>query len=284
MGRDRERPVGVFDSGAGGLTVVRMLLARLPHERVVYFGDTAYVPYGPRPPEEIRRFAADACRFLCHRGAKLIVMGCNMSSAMALAESREAAGCPVLGTVGAGAKAAVRASRGGRIGVAATEGTVNSGAYERAVKALRPEAQVLQQACPLLVPAVEAGVQDGLLREAVAQSLAPLREKRPDTVVLGCTHYPLIREEIGAFLGEQVELVDPAESLAAEAEEELVRRDLVATQGPERPIECYASGPPDSLRLWSARVLGVEIGIVEQVDIHRGQGRRNGERQRRRVW
>lgn len=282
MGTERDRPIGVFDSGAGGLTVVRTLLRRLPRERVVYFGDTAYVPYGPRAPEEIRRFAVDACRFLGAHGAKLIVMGCNMSSAMALEEARAAADCPVLGTIDAGAQAAVAATTTGRIGIAATEGTVKSGAYERAIKALRPDAEVFQQPCPLLVPAVEAGVQDGLLAEAVAQSLEPLRACEPDTVVLGCTHYPLIRDEFRAFLGEEVRLVDPAEVLAEQAAEQLgvtelepgVRGPLTLAGLEARPtggvVRCYASGPADSLRVWARRVLGTELGLVEQIDIHCG--------------
>jgi glutamate racemase len=265
---DCERPIGVFDSGAGGLTVVRTLLQRMPNERVVYFGDTAYVPYGPRPPEEIRRFAIDACRFLCEHGTKLIVMGCNMSSAMALPAARRAADCPVLGTVEAGAQSAVRATRGGRIGVAATEGTVNSGAYERAIRALRPEAEVFQQPCPPLVPAVEAGLQDGLLQEAVELSLTPLRAKQPDTVILGCTHYPLIRETIQVFLGENVRLIDPAETLAEQAADELAARDLLATTPPECSIECHASGPADSLAVWAARLLAIDLGPIEQIDIH----------------
>ncbi len=265
---DREHPIGVFDSGAGGLTVVRTLLCRLPAERIVYFGDTGYVPYGPRPPEEIRRFAVDACRFLCSHGAKLIVMGCNMSSAMALTESRQAATCPVLGTIEAGARAAVEATRGGRIGVAATEGTVRSGAYERAIRALLPEAEVFQQACPLLVPAVEAGVQDGLLRSAVDESVRPLGQHRPDTVILGCTHYPLVRDEIQAALGADVQLVDPAEILADQAAQTLAAEGLLSEACPERSLACYASGSADSLRLWATRVLALDVGPVEQTDIH----------------
>jgi len=265
---EREDPIGVFDSGAGGLTVVRTLLDRLPAERVVYFGDTGYVPYGPRPPGQIRRFAADACRFLCSHGAKLIVMGCNMSSAMALEEAREAAGCPVLGTIEAGALAAVEASPGGRIGVAATEGTVKSGAYERAIRALLPAAEVYEQACPLLVPAVEAGAQDGFLHDAVGESLRPLRDRRPDTVILGCTHYPLVRSEIQLFLGPEVQLVDPAETLAEQAARELAALGLHARTRPERPLTCHASGSADSLRLWAQRVLGLEVGEVERIDIH----------------
>ena len=273
MSIDSQSPIGVFDSGAGGLTVVRTLLRRLPGEQVVYFGDTGYVPYGPRSPEEIRRFAVDACRFLLAHGVKLIVMGCNMSSAMALDEARAASDCPVLGTIDAGARAAVATTTGGRIGVAATEGTVRSGAYERAVKALRPEAEVFQQPCPLLVPAVEAGVRNGLLVDAVAQSLAPLRDHAPDTVILGCTHYPLVRDEIRSFLGEEVRLVDPAEMLAEQAEEELRERGTASglEARPTRDVvECHASGPADSLRAWAQMVLGIDLGYVEEIDIHRG--------------
>ncbi len=268
MSNDRCGPIGVFDSGAGGLTVVRTLRERLPNEQVVYFGDTGYVPYGPRSAEEIQRFAADAARFLCAQGAKIIVMGCNMSSAMALDATRALMPCTVLGTVEAGARMAVATSRLGRIGVAATEGTVRSRAYEQAIRALRPEAQVIQQACPLLVPAVEAGTQDGALQEAVAQSLRPLREARPDTVILGCTHYPLLRPEIAEYLGGDVALVDPAESLAEETEAALAREGLLCDGVPQRAVVCFASGPADSLTNWAAKALGVDLGPIERIDVH----------------
>jgi glutamate racemase len=267
---DSRRPIGVFDSGAGGLTVVRALLEQLPHEQVVYFGDTAYVPYGPRPPDEIRRFALDATRFLCGHNVKLIVMGCNMSSAMALEDARRAAECPVLGTIEAGARMAVEISRTGRIGVAATEGTVGSRAYQRAVTALRPGAEVIQQACPLLVPAIEAGVQDGQLDAVVADSLAPLRDERLDTLILGCTHYPLLRGEIQRFMGPDANLVDPAEALAGEAANTLRAAGLLARSRPDQSIVCYASGPPDSLTSWSSRLLRIDLGHVGTVDIHQG--------------
>ncbi len=272
MTADSRKPIGVFDSGAGGLTVVRTLLEQLPNERVVYFGDTAYVPYGPRPPAEIRRFALDATRFLCGHNVKLIAMGCNMSSAMALEDARRVAPCPVLGTIDAGARMAVEATRTARIGVAATEGTVRSRAYERAVRALRPGAEVIQQACPLLVPAVEAGIQDGHLDAAIADSLAALHSKSPDTLILGCTHYPLLRAEIQRFMGPEVQLVDPAEALATEAADTLRAAGLVAKDRPSRPIVCYASGPPDSLRNWSSRFLNIDLGDVATVDIHQGAG------------
>lgn len=263
-----DHPIGVFDSGAGGLTVVRSILCRMPLERVVYFGDTGYVPYGPRPAEQIRCFAVDACRFLRDHGAKLIVMGCNMSSAMALVQARAAVDCPVLGTIDAGASAAVEATRTGRIGVAATEGTVRSGAYARAIRALLPSAEVYEQPCPLLVPAVEAGVQDGLLDEAVQESVGPLAVHRPDTVILGCTHYPLVRDEIQACLGRDVRLVDPADSLAERAAAELAGRALEATEKPPTRLVCHASGPPDSLQLWARRVLGLDLPEVGRIDIH----------------
>ena len=268
VSENRARPIGVFDSGAGGLTVVGALLDLLALERVVYFGDTAYVPYGPRPPEEIRRFAVDASRFLAAHGAKLIVMGCNMSSAMALDEARGAVDCPVLGTIDAGARSAAEASVTGRIGVAATEGTVASGAYERALAAIRPLATVVQQPCPLLVPAVEDGLQDGVLDDAVARSLGPVRDADTDTLILGCTHYPLLRPQIQRFLGPQVTLIDPALALAAQARELLTEADMLATEAPAQRVHCHASGAEDSLVAWATRSLGLELGPVEQIDIH----------------
>ncbi len=266
----RNRPIGVFDSGAGGLTVVRMLLSQLPNERSVYFGDTAYVPYGPRSRDEIRRFAVDATRFLRHQDAKLIVMGCNMSSAMALDVARESVDCPVLGTIDAGSRSAVEVSATGRIGVAATEGTVNSMAYERAISALRDDAEVFEHPCPLLVPAVESGMSDGALEDAVGQSLTPLREHAPDTVILGCTHYPLVRPQIQAFMGEGVQLVDPADSLAAQAGEVLAAQRMLADEAPDARVQCHASGPAESLIAWSTEFLHIDLGPVGQIDIHEG--------------
>lgn len=263
-------PIGVFDSGVGGLTVVRALARRLPRERVVYFGDTAYVPYGPRPPGEIRRFALDACRFLEDQGVKLVAMGCNMSSALALEHVRQGVGVPVLGTVQAGAQLTVASTRGGPVGVVATEGTVRSRAFSTAIGALRREVEVLEVACPDLVPLVEAGAAPGELQRAVARYVQPLREAGVDTLVLGCTHYPLLRPQFEAALGRAVRLVDPAVGLAQMAAEHLAEAGLLNPASADGVLlACYASGSAESLCRVSGLLLGRPVSGVQQVDLHR---------------
>lgn len=238
-------PIGVFDSGVGGLTVAHALLERLPGARLIYFGDTAYAPYGPRPLTQIRQFALEICGFLAERGARAIVMGCNMSSAVALEAVREQLGIPAWGTIEAGAAAAAAASRTGRIGVAATEGTVQSSAYVEAVRRLWSEASVAQAACPELVPLIEAGTLDGDAGAVVAQSVRPLMAAGVDTLILGCTHYPLLRAEFQAAMGEHVAVVDPAEELAHQVAR--VRQGEAPGPVSLRRHELFASGPTDEL-------------------------------------
>ena len=189
-----DAPLGVFDSGIGGLTVARALFERLPHEAVLYFGDTARVPYGPKSPETVRRYSAEILAYLIGRGVKAVVVACNTSTAHALDHLRSRASVPVVGVIEPGARAAVAASRSGTIGVIGTVGTVASGAYERAIKALRPDATVVSAACPLFVPLVEEGWFDHPAAELIARDyLEPLRRSGVDVVVLGCTHYPLLK-------------------------------------------------------------------------------------------
>lgn len=225
-------PLGVFDSGIGGLTVARAVFERLPEESVIYFGDTARVPYGPKSPDTVRRYSAEILAYLLKRGVKAVVVACNTSTAHALADLQQRSPVPVVGVIEPGARAAVRATRTGKIGVIGTAGTIASGAYERAIRALKPDAVVHQQACPLFVPLVEEGETDSQIARLVAeQYLAPLREKRIDTLVLGCTHYPLlksvIKSTIGAPNGESVALVDSAEATAEETAQLLERHGLL---------------------------------------------------------
>jgi len=223
------RPIGVFDSGIGGLTVVRELMRQLPHESLIYFGDTARVPYGNKSPETVRRYSGEILEFLLSRDVKLVVVACNTASAHALAHLREASPVEVEGVIEPGARAAVGASRGGRIGVIGTAGTVASGAYVRAIEAANGKAQVTSQACPLFVPLVEEGWLDhGATRLIAEEYLAPLRARDIDTLVLGCTHYPLLKPLLGALLGPSVRLIDSAEETAAAVSRELARSTLHA--------------------------------------------------------
>ncbi|HVF43175.1 MAG TPA: glutamate racemase [Pyrinomonadaceae bacterium] len=222
---DRNLPIGIFDSGVGGLTVYRALHERLPSERYVYLGDTARVPYGTKSLSTVERYAVENARFLESRGMKLLVVACNTASALALPAVRESVSVPVVGMIGPGAAAAVRESAGGRVGVIATESTVKSGAYSRAVAALAPGLKVTERACPLFVALAEEGWAESEVARAVAEEyLKDLREGGVSAVVLGCTHYPILRRVIQETLGEPVRLIDSGEA-AAEAVESVIEKE-----------------------------------------------------------
>ena len=235
-------PIGLFDSGVGGLTVARALARRLPRERLLYLADQAHVPYGGRPLPEIEGFAASLTGHLYEAGAKVVVMACNISSATAMGSVRRALGPGrVYGMIEAGARAALRDSRG-RIGVLATQGTVNTGAYPRALGG----ATVTQVACPRFVPLIEAGLMGSAeAKAACTESLRPLLEAQVDTIVLGCTHYPLLRDDLEAAasaLGLSAQFVDPADELAVELELALARDGLLAAS-PSGPHLFGTTGP-----------------------------------------
>jgi glutamate racemase len=217
------KPVGIFDSGMGGLTVMRALVDRLPNERFLYLGDTARLPYGAKSGETVARYALQAASVLIERDIKLLVIACNTASAYALGTLKSAfTGIPVIGVIEPGAEAAVRAEPNGPIAVMATEGTVRGGAYVRAIRARAPEAEVLQQACPLFVSLAEEGLTHGpIAHEAAAHYLIPLRAKKPRCLVLGCTHFPVLRDIIAEIMGPDVALVDSAATTAVAVEAEL---------------------------------------------------------------
>ncbi len=224
-------PVGIFDSGIGGLTVLAELMRRLPDESFVYLGDTARLPYGTKSPDTVRRYAAKAAAALLRQQVKLLVVACNTASALALPALRESLAVPVLGVVGPGARAAAKVSSG-RVGVIGTESTIASSSYARALRELRPELEVTARACPLFVPLAEEGWFDHpVTREVAGIYLSPLAERRIDTLILGCTHYPLLKRPIAAAAGPDVRLVDSAETVAVETEALLRRNGLAATAG-----------------------------------------------------
>jgi glutamate racemase len=262
------RPVGVFDSGIGGLTVVRELLHQLPHEHLLYVGDTARVPYGNKSPETVRRYSREILRWLLERDVKMVVVACNTASAHALDELRRLAPVPVEGVVGPGARAAVAASRTGHIGVIGTAGTVRSGAYERAIGALAPEARVVQQACPLFVPLVEEGWLDRPATRLIAEEyLAPLVAQRVDALVLGCTHYPLLKPLLREVLGTGIALIDSAEETARAVGTELAESGLEGDRAATASAEFYATDAPDQfervgLGFLGERVRGVRVATV----------------------
>lgn len=207
----KNAPVGVFDSGVGGLTVMREIMRQIPNESIIYFGDTARVPYGNKSKETVTRFSRQIVHFLKSHQVKTIVVACNTASAYALDELEKECDIPIMGVVKPGAKAAVEATRNGKIGVIATEATIGSGIYSHYIKELKSSATIYGKACPLFVPLVEEGLwEDPVTEEIARRYLAELIDNDIDTLILGCTHYPLIRSTVRKVIGEQVTLVNPA--------------------------------------------------------------------------
>ena len=265
---DRTAPIGVFDSGIGGLTVARELMWQLPNESIIYFGDTARVPYGPKSPDTVRRYSREISEFLLRQGVKAVVVACNTATAHALPALRAELPVPVLGVVEPGARAAVDATQGGEIGVIGTVGTINSGAYERAIRALRPEAHVTARACPLFVPLVEEGwIEHEASRLIAHEYLDALVDTHVDTLVLGCTHYPLLKRLIGETVGRRVRLIDSAEETASETGRVLAEAGLRAPVGTTPSHRFVASDAPDHFLRLAQRFLGAPLERVETVTL-----------------
>ncbi len=221
-------PIGVFDSGVGGLTVVKEIMHQIPNERIVYFGDTARVPYGNKSKETVERFSEQIVRFLDTQDVKAIVVACNTASAFALPSLERKVGIPIIGVVKPGANAASKATKNNKIGVIATEGTINSRIYSTYIKELNPSAVVTGKACPLFVPLVEEGLlEDPVTDEIARRYLSELIDIGIDTLILGCTHYPLIRKTVGRIMGDGVTLVNPAYETAYELKELLKKENLL---------------------------------------------------------
>ena len=224
---NRNAPVGVFDSGIGGLTVVREIMRQIPNERIIYFGDTARLPYGSKSKETVTRYSRQIVRFLQSQEVKAIVVACNTASAYALEEIERETDIPMIGVVKPGAKAAVEATSNGKVGVIGTEATIGSSIYSRYIKEISPKTTVTGKACPLFVPLVEEGLwQDPVTDEIAKRYLTELNDIGINTLILGCTHYPLIRSTVGRVMGEKVTLVNPAYETARELKELLNKREL----------------------------------------------------------
>jgi len=270
----RERPIAVFDSGVGGLTVLHELLVRLPNEDFVYLGDTARFPYGDRGPDELRRFSLQIAEELLARGAKLLVVACNSATAAALPALRRrmmetTLGVDVLGVVGPEAVHAVTATRNGRIGLLATTATVASGAYDTAVRAADPHVDLVAVAAPDLAPMIQAGFPfDERVVEVVRGYVAPLVEARVDTVILGCTHYPLVRPMLQRMLGPGVTIVTSGSALARQVEHALGSRGLGSPRTGEGDYSFLSTGDPEAFRMLGTRFLQLPLGDVEQVRLH----------------
>lgn len=269
-----EAPLGMFDSGVGGLTVMRAVMRRLPRESIIYFGDNARGPYGPREIPEIRRFALEIATFLESLGVKIIVVACNSATSAAILDIQRRCSVPVLGVVEPGARGAFQATRNRRIGVIGTRATVRSRAYQRAIHALDAGAHVHSRACPTLVDFVERGEVDGpRVEEEVRRYLAPLKRRGVDTLVLGCTHYPLLREVIGRVMGEGVKLISSDEEVAREVEENLIRRGYLNHSDEPPTYRFMCSGDPEQAISLGRIFLGPEVETVEKVQLPLGGGR-----------
>jgi glutamate racemase len=262
-----ERAIGIFDSGAGGLTVLHECLVTMPHEDFVYLGDGARCPYGPRKPEEIRRFAHEIASYLERSGVKLIVAACNSATAAALPALQESLTVPVVGVLTPEAHAAVQATRNRRIGVLATEATIESGRYAAAVRALDAGAKIISVACPRLVPLIETGETNHELDDAVREYAAPLRAAQVDTVILGCTHYPLIRRVFERVFGRGTTLIFSAEETAREVAETLERKGIENKAAREGTTRFLTTGSPDEFHTLGERFLQLPIRHVEEVAV-----------------
>ncbi len=267
-------PIGIFDSGIGGLTVLRAIRDRLKSENLLYLGDTARVPYGTKSRTTIERYAVEDAAFLVEKGVKLIVVACNTASAMARERLREEFDVPFLTVLGPGARAAARQTVTGRIGVIATEATIGSGAYERAIReaALKEDGnrsiEVFSKACPLFVPLVEEGETDSAIaRQVAVKYLAELRDRKIDTLVLGCTHYPLLKGVIAETMGYGVTLIDSADAVAEETRILLARLNLLNNDIVSNYSRFYVTDAAERFHRIAERILGTPLDHLEAVEI-----------------
>lgn len=264
-----EHAIGILDSGVGGLTVAKEVMRQLPRETIYYFGDTKRCPYGPRLESEVRQFTFEIIQFLMQFPLKAILIACNTATAAALTEVRNQLPIPVLGVIEPGARAAIKATRQNRIGVIGTQGTINSGAYEKTLKRIHPGLTVYSLACPPFVPLVESGHRNSpLALEVVRKVLAPFRLTRMDTLILGCTHYPLIADAIAEAMGKEVEIISSAEETAAELSTILQHKNLLShKKKPQHRF--FTTGSADAFagiaEDWLGQSIHVETVQLQQV-------------------
>jgi glutamate racemase len=263
-----QAPVGIFDSGIGGLTVARAIYERLPRESTIYFGDTARVPYGPKSPETVKRYSLEILHWLLGQGVKAVVIACNTSTAHALEALQAASPVPVIGVIEPGARAAVSATRQGPIGVIGTAGTIASNAYARAIRTVKPGAAVEQRACPLFVPLVEEGWFEHPAADLIAaEYLDPLKRARVDVMVLGCTHYPLLKPLLQRIMGPETRLIDSGEETAAAVESALRSSSLDAPAGAAPYHRFVVSDDEARFRQVGSRFIGERLGKAEVVPL-----------------
>jgi len=261
-------PIGVFDSGIGGLTVVKELIKSLPGEDIIYLGDTARVPYGTKSGRTVIAYSHSNTEFLISKGIKLLVVACNTASSVSLPSLNSEFDIPVIGVIEPGAKKAVSVTKVGKIGVIGTPSTINSSAYKSAIENLNPEIEVFSKACPLFVPLADEGWTEGEIIERIAeQYLTPLKETGIDVLVLGCTHYPLLKTTIRKIMGENITLVDSAQQTAFQIKNILNKEDLLNKKTSQSKREFYLTDVSDTFLSVAARFLGEKIDKIEMVDI-----------------
>lgn len=267
----RHAPIGVFDSGVGGLTVVREIMRQIPNESICYFGDTARVPYGSKSKETVSRFSRQIVRFLRTHQVKTIVVACNTASAYALDELERETDIPMIGVVKPGAKVAANVTRNGKIGVIATEATIRSQIYTQYIKELSSSATIYGKACPLFVPLVEEGLwQDPVTDEIARRYLSELIDCGIDTMIMGCTHYPLIRSTLGRIIGEEVTLVNPAYETALELKTMLKKRGLLNEEPPKlgsNQYQFYVSDGAEKFKQFANSIIKYGILSAKTVNI-----------------
>lgn len=258
-------PIGIFDSGFGGLTVMSALNKMLPNESLIYFGDTAHVPYGPKSQEAVEMFSKNIASFLVGKKIKMLIIACNTASAFALPAVKKTVKIPVIGVIEPGAKAAIAATKNNRIGVIGTEGTIKSNSYKKAVKKIS-DAEVFQQPCPLFVPLVEEGWTNTKIVLDIAKIyLSKLLKKRIDTLVLGCTHYPLLKKTLKTAAGENIELIDSADVIALEVKKNLLAKDLCADKNHKSVLSFYVSDNPKKFQKIGNRFFLKKIPSVKKI-------------------
>lgn len=269
---DRNAPVGVFDSGVGGLTVAREIMRNLPSEKIVYFGDTARVPYGSKSKETIIRYSRQIIRFLQEQQVKAIVVACNTASAFALDAVRDELDIPIIGVIEPGARVAAEETKNKRVGIIGTIGTVDSGIHADYLKMLDPQITVIAKACPLFVPLVEEGwLHDSVTLEVAGRYLKEFKDEEVDTLILGCTHYPLLRSIIRTVMGEDVRLVNPAYETALELLRLLKEKDLLSTgTGQEEfPYRFYVSDLADKFKDFANSILPYDVEMTQKINIEK---------------
>ena len=268
MNDAKSSPIGVFDSGIGGLTVVAEIMRQLPNEEIVYFGDTARLPYGPKSNETVTQFAVQDAEFLLEHGVKNVVVACNTASSIAIEALSSRYEVPVIGVIEPGALAAVSSTLTGKVGVIGTEGTIASGAYRRAITRLDRDIEVIETSCPLFVPLAEEGWTDREVTLVIAHEyLTPLRDAAIDVLVLGCTHYPILKATIAKVFGPSVKLIDSAEETAKEVGERLEDLDLNRLGGDPPKHKFFVSDVPHRFREQAERFLGAPLPDVSVVTV-----------------